>query len=80
IQFAIPSKQTLSFRIYDITGRLVKTLLDDEPIEPGYHTVQWDGRNREGMAVGSGIYLYRLESVSLNNQKEVMIRRMTLLK
>ncbi|MCP4712109.1 MAG: T9SS type A sorting domain-containing protein, partial [Planctomycetes bacterium] len=27
IQFAIPSKQTLSFRIYDITGRLVKTLL-----------------------------------------------------
>ncbi len=64
-----------------IDACLVKHSSAMTPYEPGYHTIQWDGRNRDGAAVGSGIYLYRLETASPgNHQKEVMTRRMTLLK
>jgi len=41
--------------IYDITGRLVETLVDKDQ-EPGFYQVEWDGKNQ-----GSGIYFYRLQ-------------------
>ncbi len=74
IQFTTPSKQELMLHIYDIRGRLVKTLLDHEPTESGYHSVHWDGHNRDGTAVGSGVYLYRLET-----DDWVVTKKMTLL-
>ena len=44
--------------IYDITGRLVETLVDESQ-EPGVYQIQWDGRT--GIShVRSGIYFYRL--------------------
>ncbi|MCP4710877.1 MAG: hypothetical protein GY869_19825 [Planctomycetes bacterium] len=90
IQFALPNPPltkgagglsphkgvgNVSLHIYDIIGRLVKTLIDHEPYQPGYHTVQWDGRNRDGTAVGSGVYLYQLDAGDV-----IQTKRMTLLK
>jgi hypothetical protein len=42
--------------IYDITGRLVKTLVDERQ-EPGIYQVEWDGKNQS-----SGIYFFRLQT------------------
>jgi hypothetical protein len=46
-------------RIYDVRGRLIRTLLDSE-LAPGRHTVHWDGRTDRGDAVSSGVYFYKL--------------------
>jgi len=52
----------------------VKTLIDSE-LEPGSHTIHWDGRNNSGKSVSSGIYLYTLKAGC-----NVYTRKMTILK
>jgi hypothetical protein len=61
IDFTIPTCSTrrVQLLIYDIRGRMVRELLDEEK-EPGRYSVWWDGRDEKGMEVGSGVYLYRL--------------------
>lgn len=46
--------------IYNLLGQQVVTLVD-EARAPGYYTVRWDGRDRNGQQMASGIYLYRLQ-------------------
>jgi len=65
---------TTSLQIYDLTGRLVKTLLNDD-LEPGYHSVVWNGRDAHGQSVASGMYFYKLKTV--NN---IITKKLVLLK
>jgi len=60
--------------VYDGTRALVRSLVN-EPAQAGLHTVVWDGRNERGMAVGSGIYFYRLSTPA-----HTLTRKMVLLK
>jgi len=63
IRFTVPSKNTgksgVSLAIYDLKGRIVKKLVSGY-LEPGLHSVVWDGRNAGGMKVASGVYVARL--------------------
>jgi len=49
-------------RLFDSTGRLVRTLMEERSLAAGYHEVPLDGRNQTGGALSSGIYLYRVET------------------
>jgi len=72
IRFEIPFVKThsnASLQIYDITGRLVDTLID-EIIEPGYHTVQWNASK-----VSSGIYFYKLTSDNQSITKKLVLMK-----
>ena len=65
IRFAIPQvdgcdKSHVMLSIYDITGRLIRTLVDDE-LSPGYHSVEWHADNDVGQKVAQGIYLCELK-------------------
>jgi hypothetical protein len=60
--------------VYDLTGKTVKTLLD-EPLSPGKYSVQWDGRDHAGNGVGSGIYF-----VKMTTPKFVATRKIALVK
>jgi len=51
----------VSFRVYDLLGRLV-SVLDEGEKNAGWHEAVWDGRNTSGIPAPSGVYLYRLES------------------
>jgi flagellar hook capping protein FlgD len=44
--------------IFDAQGRLVATPVS-RMLDPGYYELRWDGRDREGNPVGSGVYFYR---------------------
>ncbi len=64
IRYAIPSavgrpRTAVSLSVYDVGGRLVRTLVD-EPQGPGYYSVVWDGRDESGRTVPPGVYFYRL--------------------
>ena len=56
IQFSVQTHGNTSLQIYDTTGKLVETLVDDF-LEPGNHSVQWHASN-----FSSGIYFYKLTS------------------
>jgi len=68
------SVQRVTLVIYDMRGRLVRTLMDEQ-IEPGRYTVTWDGRSERGEEVSSGAYLYTLKSdISSTTRKMVVLR------
>jgi len=75
IRFQIPVKTSVSLKIYDVTGRLVRTLTRAQSLEPGVYTVVWDGRSDRGLRVPAGVYFYRLKTEEYRATKKlVMIR------
>ncbi|NOX38269.1 MAG: T9SS type A sorting domain-containing protein [Calditrichaeota bacterium] len=74
IRFSIPQQLHVKLEIYNLLGQRVRTLMDRE-LKPGYYTVQWDGRNENGIPLGSGIYFYRLTT-----EQYVKTRKMILIK
>jgi len=64
--------QDLTLRIYDVRGRLVRTLLDGG-CTPGRRCVVWDGRDDRGAAAASGVYLYRMEAGEFRADRKMML-------
>jgi len=61
LAFELPSAAPVSLRVYDPSGRLVRTIVSSTH-EPGFHTYTWNGRDDSGRRVGLGLYFVRLES------------------
>ncbi|MBN1349029.1 T9SS type A sorting domain-containing protein [candidate division KSB1 bacterium] len=59
IKYALPENGHVRLIIYDILGREVIRLVD-ECKPAGFYEVKWDGRNREGIGVGAGVYIFSL--------------------
>jgi len=74
IQYNLDSKQNVSIDIYNILGQKVNRLLNQE-VSIGYHSINWNGTNDSGIALGSGIYF-----VKISTNDESYIRKVTLLK
>ncbi len=63
ISFSLPQSQNVSLKIFDLTGRLVTTLLD-ETISEGNHQLQWNARDENGNAVSEGIYFLKMQTAN----------------
>lgn len=64
ITFAIPARAgevDVRLEIFTIDGRLVRALVQNK-FSPGTHRVQWDSRDNFGVAVPTGVYLYRIRA------------------
>jgi hypothetical protein len=73
IAFGLPgSGGAVSLRIYDVSGRLVRTLVD-EPLPGGNHVADWDGRDERGARVSSGVYFYRLQAPGFEGQGRMIV-------
>jgi hypothetical protein len=74
ITFDLPEAGPVQLRVFDVRGRLVRTIEDGE-MEPGRYKVAWDGRNDRGIPLGPGIYFYRLDTPSFRaTRKAVRVR------
>jgi cyclomaltodextrinase / maltogenic alpha-amylase / neopullulanase len=60
IQCLIPHAGHVTMTVFDLLGREVDRLIDDQ-LSPGTYTVHWDGLNTRGVTVGSGVYFYRVD-------------------
>jgi hypothetical protein len=69
IGFSLPTTSHVKLTVYDITGRVVRTVLN-QVMSSGSHTIQFDGAG-----LTSGLYLYRLEAAGI-----VITNKMTLIK
>jgi flagellar hook assembly protein FlgD len=63
IRYSISARGRVRLKIYDVSGRLVRTLVDrvQDPVATGYE-VTWDGTRNAGGRAGSGVYFYELDS------------------
>ena len=75
IQYTIPINRKVSVKVYNITGQLVRTLVENELVNAGTHSVVWNGKNEFGRTVSTGMYLYSLEWAGMKK-----VKRMTLVK
>lgn len=74
IQYQIPHSGDVSLKVYDVRGRLVRTLVAG--FQPaGRQAVEWDGTDERGAKVASGSYVYRVVAGEFVDQ-----RKMTLVK
>jgi hypothetical protein len=74
IAFGLKEPATVSLRIYDAAGRLVRVLVEgDRPA--GNFSELWDGRDASGRAVSSGIYFYRLTAGLFESMKKMVLLR-----
>ena len=69
ITFAVPRAERVSLSVYDLTGRRVATLVDQE-LEAGIHTARW---NASGVA--SGVYVYRIQAGSFQQTLRALVVR-----
>jgi len=75
IRYDVPAGGAeVTLRIYDVAGRLVRTLVDEQQ-GAGRKTATWDGRNAAGHTVATGLYFCRMQA-----GKFVENRKMLLLK
>ncbi|NOZ04505.1 MAG: T9SS type A sorting domain-containing protein [FCB group bacterium] len=72
IQYDIPVTGEVQLTVYDVSGREIATLVNDR-VAAGTHTVRWDGRNRDGGKVASGIYIYRLKADNYVQSKKLLL-------
>jgi hypothetical protein len=63
IRYWLPESGPVRVRIFDIGGRLVRTLVSERQ-PSGEHSVSWDGRDRDGLRVPAGIYTVRMDSAA----------------
>jgi hypothetical protein len=75
IRFHLAHASQVELKVYDLRGRLVRSLVDGEEVEAGSHVRIWDGKDSRGRSLASGVYLYRLVAGDLRST-----RAMTLLK
>lgn len=59
IAYALPVQAAVTLRVYDLSGRMVRELVNDHQ-QPGRYTMSWDGKDERGIRASSGVYFCRL--------------------
>jgi hypothetical protein len=74
IDFSLKESGRVTLRVFDVSGRLVTTLVD-RVMEAGKHNVVWDGRDGRGRDMASAVYFYRIETDSWKSSRKLLILR-----
>ncbi|MGE5473612.1 MAG: FlgD immunoglobulin-like domain containing protein [Ignavibacteriales bacterium] len=68
ITFRLSEKSIVTLQIFDSSGNLVKTLIDNE-LEAGIKTASWNGNDQNGQCVSNGAYVYYINAVNAEGKK-----------
>jgi hypothetical protein len=74
ISLEIIKVEPVRLQVLDVIGRRVRTL-HDGPLDAGFHTFSWDGRDDLGGGVASGCYLFRLNGQDWSDSRKVVLVR-----
>lgn len=72
IKYGVPERSNVSIKVYDVMGNMVVDLVDEEQ-EMGSYEVVWEGRNRKGEMVSSGIYYFNVKAGQYRDVKKVLL-------
>lgn len=74
ISYQLAMSGKVSLKIYNMLGQEVRTLVNAVQ-SAGLHEITWDGKNKHGKAVSSGVYLYRLETGNSIQTKKMLLMK-----
>ena len=68
IRFELPKNINVTLKVYDITGKEVATLLNNQTLTAGVKEFDFNGAN-----LGSGIYFYTLQAGDFKETKKMVL-------
>jgi hypothetical protein len=75
ILFDLAQDGPVTLKIYDVSGRLVRTLVDEAMTAGRNHRIVWDGLDDQRNRVASGVYFYRLETADTSLTKKLVVMK-----
>jgi flagellar hook assembly protein FlgD len=69
--FTMATDRPALIRVYDVAGRLVRTLINGNAAA-GPHELTWDASDDRGRRVGAGVYFYRMDAGAWRSQRKVV--------
>lgn len=72
VNYTVPSRGTVSVRVFDAHGALVATLFDGER-NAGAYSIDWDGRTTDAAGAASGVYFARIEHNGATRTKKMVL-------
>ncbi|HKW15449.1 MAG TPA: FlgD immunoglobulin-like domain containing protein, partial [Candidatus Krumholzibacteria bacterium] len=72
IRFELPSAMRVQLSIFDVHGRLVRKLIDEQRAA-GASTAEWNGRDDSGAGVATGVYFYVLDAAGSRYQRKMIL-------
>ena len=72
LRYDLPEDAMVNITIYDMMGRQVKTLINDQQTA-GYRSTQWNATNDAGSLVSAGIYLYMIQAGEFRQTKKMVL-------
>jgi len=76
IDYNVATSGFVTLEVYDVMGRLVKTLVDNQWVTAGQtsgYSVNWNGLDDSGQRVSAGLYIYRLQSGSVSTSNKMIL-------
>ncbi len=74
IRYDLPLKTHVTIKIYNVRGREITTLLNEEQAA-GRHSVLWDGKDHSGRTLSTGVYIYRIQANQFSKTKKLLLLR-----
>jgi hypothetical protein len=75
IRYQLPEESVVTIQIYDIMGRVVRSLVSGEKELTGYHQVMWNGTNNYGDGVSAGMYLYVIQAGKFRDTRKMVLMK-----
>jgi hypothetical protein len=72
IRYSVPVQGRVRLRVFDLIGREVASLVDEQEVS-GNYVVSWRGTDNYGMPLASGVYFYKLEGVGQEITKKMLL-------
>ena len=62
--YSVPVESEVVIKVYNILGQEIRTLVNGN-VPRGVYTIEWNGKNNQGLMVANGVYMYRIEAKNI---------------
>jgi ligand-binding sensor domain-containing protein len=73
ISFLLKNESTVTIKVYNLSGRLVRALCENRSMNSGRNVIEWNGRDYNNTICSSGLYIVTIESAGNMATKQVVV-------
>jgi hypothetical protein len=73
ISYDLRTESIVTLTIYDLSGQVIRTLVNDQAMSAGHYNTIWDGRDEGSVEVASGVYFYQLRAGDFIAKKKMTL-------
>lgn len=74
IQYSLAQQLPVTLKVYDVTGREVKTFVQAKQ-KPGIYTINWNGKDQKGRHLAQGVYFIKFHTTDYTMTRKLLLMR-----